>query len=142
MVDWWTAICTATYNSLLGPDPEITQQTVQKAVSPSLSTRLQLNIPATLTSLRDYFYGACNVSPPQKNGTRKNGASHNGVADDTSIVGSAAVSLGEKFPAFKKIGMHSKQNVDCFSLKMKALGPIKISETTFPTTQRHTPEDL
>jgi len=66
MVDWWTAICTVTYNSLLAPDPEVTQHTVQKAVSPSLSTRLRLNIPATLTSLRDCFYGAGKVSPIKK----------------------------------------------------------------------------
>ena len=106
MVDGWTAICTATYNSLLGLDPEITQQTVQKAVSPSLSTRFQLHIPATLTSLSGCFYEAGNVSP-KKNATCKIGGSHSGVADDTIILGSKAVSLSEKFPTFGKIVMPS-----------------------------------
>jgi len=43
----------------------------------------------------------------QKNGTRKIGGSHNGVVEDTNILGSVAVSLGEKLPTFEKIGMPS-----------------------------------
>jgi len=56
-------------------------------------------------SQRDCFYEASNVS--KKNGTCKIGGSHGGVVDDTSILGSEAVSLGGKLPSFEKIVMPS-----------------------------------
>ena len=43
----------------------------------------------------------------KKNGTRKIRVSHSGDAEDKIILGSAAMSLGEKLPTFEKIGMPS-----------------------------------
>jgi hypothetical protein len=86
----------------------------------------------------------------EKNGTCKIGGSRNDGADDTSILGSEAVSVGEKLPTFEKnimpssseSGVPRKICVLFFFLKMTALEPIEISETSFSTTQRHAPEDL